>query len=168
MSRDDDDRPSDFERALGKGVKRMPKDAAPPPRKQPPVRVHSEEPPADFEIVSEGETLAGVARGVDHAHLRKLRSGQYRPELEIDLHGMHAAEARHELRGALAHASDHGLRCLLVIHGRGKHSEAEAVLKNSLVGWLAEPPHGRRVLAWHSGVRGQGGATYVLLRRPGR
>ena len=60
-----------------------------------------------------------------------------------------------------------GGRCVLVIHGRGRHSEAAPVLKEALLGWLAEPPVGSLVLAFSSARGGDGGvgATYVLLRR---
>ena len=58
-------------------------------------------------------------------------------------------------------------RCVLVIHGRGRHSETEPILKEALLGWLAEPPVGPLVLAFSNALGGDGGvgATYVLLRR---
>ena len=57
---------------------------------------------------------------------------------------------------------------MLVIHGRGLHSDAGPTLKAALPGWLAEPPHGASVLAFESAGPGRGGtgATYVLLRPP--
>jgi DNA-nicking Smr family endonuclease len=56
---------------------------------------------------------------------------------------------------------------VLVIHGRGRHSESEPVLKDALLEWLAQPPLGPLVLAFASATGGDGGvgATYVLLRR---
>jgi DNA-nicking Smr family endonuclease len=60
-----------------------------------------------------------------------------------------------------------GKRCVLVVHGRGRSSESEPVLKEALLEWLAEPPASERVLAFTSarGRDGGVGATYVLLRR---
>jgi DNA-nicking Smr family endonuclease len=59
-----------------------------------------------------------------------------------------------------------GGRCVLVIHGRGRHSEGEPVLKEALLEWLAEPPVASLVMAFASASGGDGGvgATYVLLR----
>ena len=56
------------------------------------------------------------------------------------------------------------------MHGRGRHSEAEPVLKDALLEWLAEPPVGEKVLAFTSarGRDGGVGATYVLVRRGDR
>jgi DNA-nicking Smr family endonuclease len=105
--------------------------------------------------------------GIDRAHLRRLRRGEVRPELTVDLHGLTLRDARREVRTALARALSEGKRCVMVVHGRGLHSEQGPVLKKRLVRWLGEPPHGGRVMAFASAParRGGGGATYVLLRR---
>jgi DNA-nicking Smr family endonuclease len=39
------------------------------------------------------------------------------------------------------------------------------VLRDALPEWLAEEPHGERVLAFASADEHGGGASYVLLRR---
>ena len=54
-----------------------------------------------------------------------------------------------------------------MVHGRGRHSDAEPVLKEALLDWLAEPPLHQMVMAFASAAGGDGGvgATYVLLRR---
>ncbi len=123
--------------------------------------------PAPFSVQREGERLAGLASGVDRSQLRRLRRGEHPPEQRIDLHGLAAAPARRALRTALARALADGLRCLLVIHGRGLHSEGAPLLREALPEWLAEPPHGASVLAFSSArpEHGGGGACYVLLRR---
>jgi DNA-nicking Smr family endonuclease len=71
------------------------------------------------------------------------------------------------VREALIGAAEAGLRCALVIHGRGQRSESGPVLKQALTRWLAEPPLGARVMAFASATPADGGAgaTYVLLRR---
>jgi len=69
---------------------------------------------------------------------------------------------RRFLRQALAA----GCRSVLIVHGRGRRSPGAPVLKRSLPGWLAAPPHGERVAAFTTAPPHLGGpgATLVLLR----
>jgi DNA-nicking Smr family endonuclease len=120
-----------------------------------------------FEISRSGERCEGLAMGVDRAHLRRLRRGEVDVERRLDLHGMTAAEARRALGAALREAASAGARCVLVVHGRGLHSEGGAVLKGGVVEWLTAPPIAGLVLAFASALPRDGGAgaSYVLLRR---
>jgi DNA-nicking Smr family endonuclease len=122
---------------------------------------------AEFEIARSGERCEGVAKGVDRAHLRRLRRGEVDVERRLDLHGMTGAEARPALANVLREAAAAGVRCVLVVHGRGLHSEAGAVLKDGVVSWLTAPPLAPLVLAFSSALPRDGGAgaSYVLLRR---
>jgi len=113
-----------------------------------------------------GGRIDGAASGFDRQRLVRLRSGDPPPDRELDLHGLRREEARRLLRAELRAALAAGERCLLVIHGRGARSEAGAVLRDALPDWLAEEPHGARVLAFAAAGGHGGGATYVLLRRP--
>ena len=120
-----------------------------------------------FEITRSGERSEGLARGIDRAHLARLRRGEVPVERRIDLHGLTAAEARRELSAELREAFAEGERCALVVHGRGLHSESGPVLRDGVVGWLVAPPLGALVLAFASALPRDGGpgASYVLLRR---
>ena len=122
---------------------------------------------AVFAVQRIGEQIEGKASGADDALLRKLRNGEFPADLRVDLHGLHAPAARRAVHEAVQRTWAQGKRCVLVVHGRGVHSESEPVLKETLVEWLAEPPAGERVLAFTSarGRDGGVGATYVLLRR---
>jgi DNA-nicking Smr family endonuclease len=114
-----------------------------------------------------GGRVDGAASGFERRRLVRLRGGDPPPDRELDLHGLRRDEARRRLREELRDALAAGERCLLVVHGRGARSgEAGAVLREALPAWLAEPPHGGRVLAFASSDDHGGGATYVLLRRP--
>jgi len=170
VSGDEEEPTSDFRDAL-KDVKPLDRGRLRPEPK-PSLRPRAAGPGAAarevvFEIERAGEQVAGLARGDDRKRLAKLRRGEPAPERTIDLHGMDAAAARAALRRGLARALADGLRCVLVIHGRGLHSEAGPVLKPELSGWLAEPPHGPRVVAFATARPPDGGpgASYVLLRR---
>jgi DNA-nicking Smr family endonuclease len=61
-----------------------------------------------------------------------------------------------------------GLRCVVLIHGRGRRSETgESVLRESVPGWLSKAPCATHVLAFAPAPKRLGGegATLVLLRR---
>jgi len=137
----------------------------PPPPPQSAVRVPPVEPVRFDRVRSDGDHLEGVAPGVDRRHLRRLRRGELAAQLEIDLHGLRREPARQALRRALGEAIRQEMRCVLVVHGRGRGSSGPPVLRAALVEWLGEPPHGPHVMAFASSARLAGGATYVLLRR---
>lgn len=120
-----------------------------------------------FELHPRGDGTEGWAVGTDRAHVRRLRRGLPEPAWEIDLHGLTAAEAGRDVREALEEAWQEGARCGVVIHGRGRGSEAGAVLRGRLADWLTTPPVGAKVLAFTPALPADGGegATYVLLRR---
>jgi len=166
--RTDDGDGNAFSRAM-KGVKPL----AERDKRQPPARTPSARPdappeePIQFEVARVGERLEGRAPGIDRKHLRRLRSGDIRVDVRVDLHGLHGPEAREAVREALIGAAEAGQRCALVIHGRGHRSESGPVLKQGLLRWLAEPPLGARVMAFASATPADGGtgASYVLLRR---
>jgi DNA-nicking Smr family endonuclease len=112
-----------------------------------------------------GGRIDGTSSGFDRRRLRALRRGDPPPDRELDLHGLRSHEAHRTLCTDLRDALAAGVRCLLVIHGRGTRSVAGPVLRTALPAWLAEPPHGPRVLAFAASDDHAGGATYVLLRR---
>ena len=114
--------------------------------------------------------MEGRAPGVAPEVLDRLRRGEVEPGLRVDLHGFPEDEARGELRDAVRRARSAGIRCVLVIHGRGLRSAAGPVLKEALPRWLTEPPLAAWVVAFASapGHMGGTGATLVLLRERGR
>lgn len=118
-----------------------------------------------FEIDRLGERHEGLAPGTDRKLLLKLRTGEFKPDERIDLHGMDAVTARRHVHESVRRTQQADGRCLLVIHGRGNRSEGGPVLKESLLDWLAEPPVRSLVRAFSSATGGHGGvgATYILL-----
>lgn len=127
------------------------------------------EPRFDF---TPGDALVeGWVAGLDAEVIRRLRRGDYAVERRLDLHGLTRDEARGAVERFLRESRLGGKRCVLVVHGRGRHSEAQApVIKEALHGWLASGRFGRLVLAFASArpADGGAGALYVLLRRTGR
>lgn len=138
----------------------------PEPGQAPHARASRRE-PRRFAVEAQGGEIAGRAEDVSRALLAQLRAGDFPPEREVDLHGRAAREARALLVRALDAARRAGERCVLVIHGRGLHSESGAVLRSALPEWLQQAPLANLVLAFASAkpARGGAGATLVLLRR---
>ncbi len=114
---------------------------------------------------------------------RKLRRGRIDPDAKIDLHGLTQAQAHQRLRADLPRHRGNGVRCLLVVTGKGSASalarhtlhgsvisetpERRGVLRDSLPRWLADAefrPHVAAVRPAHP-RHGGGGAFYVWLRR---
>ncbi len=136
----------------------------PRPSPRPEVR-----PPRLPELVVErrGEWTAGRDPSLEPRRLARLQHGEPAFERVVDLHRQRESEARRTLLRAFEEAVRDGLRCLLVVHGRGRHSPEGPVLRERVPVWLSEPPLRARVLAFCSARPADGGtgAVYVLLRR---
>lgn len=129
------------------------------------------------ELVATGEGLdlrdtdeyfEGLSRGVDRSLMDPLRRGEFSVQAHLDLHGMVVEEARDELERFLGESRRRGLRCVLVVHGRGLHSkDRKPVLKERISAWLTRGKLARIVLAFATArpADGGAGAVYVLLRR---
>lgn len=105
--------------------------------------------------------------GLQRSVLRKLRQGQIRPGLRMDLHGYRLRQAEKALERLISTAMDENIRVILVIHGKGVRSEEGiAVLKQGVHQRLAADP---RVLAFYPAIPRDGGsgASYVYLKSPG-
>jgi DNA-nicking Smr family endonuclease len=107
---------------------------------------------------------AFVAPGVDRREIRKLKRGVYPAADSRDLHGMTAAHAGAVVRQFIENSRHRGLRCVSIVHGRGLHSEGDAVLKTRVREYLRSQ---RAVLAYSDAPAADGGpgAVYVLLRK---
>lgn len=119
------------------------------------------------EVVQLGpHDLVGLKKdGVQEGVYRKLRLGKYEPQSRLDLHRVTLKDAREQVTDFLQEAYRHGLRTVLITHGKGYHSVTPGRLKSYVIHWLEEWD---LVLAYHSARpwHGGAGATYVLLRKP--
>ncbi len=95
-------------------------------------------------------------RPEEPAHnLKRLRRGDYSPELMLDLHGMTREAAKQELT-ALIHAARKQLfECVSVMHGFGA-----GVLRQALPHYLVQHPH---VRAFHQAPKEYGGKAALLI-----
>jgi DNA-nicking Smr family endonuclease len=129
-------------------------------------------------VIDELARLAGGSDDIeieeDHAYLRpglprdvlrKLRRVHWVVQDELDLHGLTGDEAARATARFLAESLRRGLRCLRIIHGKGRGSvNREPVLKGRVRRLLARKSE---VLAYCEPppAHGGGGAVIVLLDR---
>lgn len=114
------------------------------------------------------DLLRGHVPGLDPRVVKQLARGEFTVQGEFDLHGVDAASARQLIERFLLDAHARQLRCIKIVHGKGRRSpDGIPVLKSQLPRWLARGPARLLVLAYTSAPPHDGGsgATYVLLRR---
>ncbi|MFP4245045.1 MAG: Smr/MutS family protein [Ectothiorhodospira sp.] len=147
-----------------------PRPAPPPPRPRQTERDHHRvleelrDDPFPSTEVQPGDELCFMQKGVQRQVFRKLRRGQYRIAAELDLHGYSSLQARVELGEFLGHARERRLRCVRIVHGKGRGSSNRGpVLKGVVAQCLRRRSE---VLAYCSAPPNQGGtgAVLVLLR----
>jgi DNA-nicking Smr family endonuclease len=127
--------------------------------------VHGEVP---FDFADTEEYIEAHVAGLDRRIVSRLKAGDFAVQRHLDLHGMGREEARTRVADFLRRAQRQSLRCVLIVHGRGKGSPDNVpILKEKLRCWLTRGAIGRRVLAYASArpFDGGTGAVYVLLRR---
>lgn len=123
---------------------------------------------ASFELVHTDEYIDGAVAGLSPAIVKGLKKGRFSYQAYIDLHGCTREEALELVTRFIRDSHARGLRCVLVVSGKGLNSKnREPVLKNQLVRWFLCAPLKRFVLAFASArsCDGGSGAFYVLLRR---
>jgi DNA-nicking Smr family endonuclease len=121
-----------------------------------------------FDIQFTDEYLEGAVVGADSGLLPKLRRGDFSIQAHFDLHGMTASEARQAVERFILASAMKGLRCVLIIHGRGLNSRDQMpILKQRMSSWLKRGRLRHLVLAFATArpCDGGAGAMYVLLRK---
>jgi len=138
--------------------------AKPPPRPRPSL---SPTPPTKAKLPP--LSLGGVA-GVDRRTAERLRRGRLPVEARLDLHGSTQDEAHRRLVAFIARAAAAGLRCVLIVTGKGAVSQGGGVLRRRLPDWLAQADCRPHILSLTRAQPKDGGdgAFYVLLRRQRR
>ncbi len=121
-----------------------------------------------FEVTEDGERVEGHVRGFDARVLKRLKAGEFVVDLSVDLHGLKKEEAQKVVDQTIARARVAGHRCVVIVTGRGLHSEELVpVLKLEVPAWLTRGRSAKQVLAFCSAPPKHGGvgALCVLLRR---
>lgn len=105
---------------------------------------------------------------IDRRNWERLKRGRIEIERTLDLHGRTQSEAHDTLDRFLAMASATGLRCVLVVTGKGGTGvDGRGVLRQMVPRWLGEAGNRDKVLTYCPAQprHGGDGALYVLLRR---
>lgn len=97
----------------------------------------------------------------------RLRKGHWSIQAHLDLHGLRSDGARERLGAFLREATQAGLRCVRVVHGKGHGSPGKTpVLKKKVHAWLVQK---NEVLAFVQARPADGGAgAVVVLLQPAR
>ena len=122
----------------------------------------------EFEFGDSDAFVEGRAKGLDRRILRRLKAGDYPLGDRLDLHGLKRDEAHEKVTRFIERARSQQIRCILIVHGKGRHSiDNIGVLKGLVQNWLKRGRISRSVLAFCSAQPHDGGtgAVYVLLRR---
>lgn len=120
---------------------------------------------SDIELLDPYYSLEFRRSGVQHGVFRKLKQGKYPMDARLDLHRMTVERARDEVFGFIRDSLAYDLRNVMIVTGRGNHSQsAEAILKSYVNRWL---PEFDEVQAYCSAQPSHGGtgAVYVMLRK---
>jgi DNA-nicking Smr family endonuclease len=120
------------------------------------------------DLLPEHDPIEFRRNGIQTGVLDRLRQGGYAPEARLHLLKQPVRTCRSELFSFIQDAIAHDLRCLLVVHGRGKAVDSHANIVRSYVAkWLMQF---EEVQAYASAQPAHGGigATYVMLRKSAR
>ncbi len=108
------------------------------------------------------DEVEGVHRNVAAAE-RRRRLRALKPQRQIDLHGLTASEAVTRVDHFLQDSRRDGLRKVLIIHGKGKHSKREPVLARAIRTYIQRSPHAGE-FGNPTKDYGGSGAIWVILR----
>jgi DNA-nicking Smr family endonuclease len=135
----------------------------PPPPPSPVARVTL---PATqkLAIEADGGKYTARAPGVSRSQVDALKKA--RPDQTLDLHGDTVDKAVPKLHAFLESARRTGWRNVLVIHGKGLHSEVGAPLRDAVIHQLLGDASGYvHALVTATATDGGEGATLVEIRR---
>ena len=114
--------------------------------------------------IERGSRIEFARPGLQRREIRRLRRGYHRVQDQLDLHGLFASEAERAVLEFIDHSRARGLRCVRIVHGKGRSSTGgRPVLKAVVDRWLRRCDG---VLAFCPAPDNAGGtgAVHVLLR----
>lgn len=139
--------------------------SAPPPESSPPSPPVPAPAPPPRPRAPLADLSHGRAAGLDRRTAERMAKGDMAIDGRIDLHGMTQDAAHIRLGGFIARAYDTGLRCVLVITGKGR--DGGGILRSQVPRWLNQSPLRERILGFSYARPNHGGdgALYVLIKR---
>ncbi len=121
-----------------------------------------------WDISFSDEYMVGAVPGVGPKIMRRLKRGEFSVQDYIDLHGLKKKEAEAVVHEFIVKSYQRGLRCVLIVHGRGLGSvDHQPAIKRELPVWFRRGMLKRIVLAFVTArpCDGGAGALYVLLKK---
>ena len=122
----------------------------------------------EMDISFTDEYIEGAVPGLSPKIMKNLKRGKFPIRGHLDLHGLNKQDAEIKVREFLIQSHKQGLRCVLIVHGRGLNSpDSFPVLKERIPVWLNRGAARKIVLAFATAKPYDGGtgAIYVLLRK---
>ncbi|WP_158769332.1 endonuclease SmrB [Paraglaciecola sp. L1A13] len=101
------------------------------------------------------QPLKYVQPGADTFEVKRLRRGEYPPDLILDLHGLNKEQAKLEIAALIYAAQKQHYHCVCIVHGIGSY-----VLKKNVPNWLIQHPS---VKGFHQAPLEWGGQGAVLV-----
>ena len=109
---------------------------------------------AEMDITFTDEYIEGCIPGFSLKLMKQLKRGLFPVQDYVDLHGLTKQAAEEKVCDFLLQGHRRGLRCVLIVHGRGLNSENHIpVLKKRLPAWLNRGPVNKIVLAFSTATR---------------
>ena len=119
---------------------------------------------AHFDLERGEDGVSLLRRGAHRSHLRALRDGATHALPRLDLHGMTAREAADAVVSFIRTERRRGTRTVLIIHGKGLHSEdGRGVLADEVLDALRRRV-GHQVLAATTAPARCGGQGAIVVR----
>jgi DNA-nicking Smr family endonuclease len=117
-----------------------------------------------FEVRREDEWTAGLREDAPRGTLEALAGAKVMPEGRVDLHGKRAADVDQVLTRFVREKHRAGMRRLLVVHGKGLHSDAGGpVLGDAVIESLTRGGPASLVIAFVTAPPGLGGSGALVL-----
>lgn len=106
-------------------------------------------------LLNEEDKVKYLREGEDSHLLKRLRRGDFSPELFLDLHGLNREQAKRELAALLQTCQNEHIYCASIMTGYGTFT-----LKKQIPRWLVQHP---KVRALHQAPREWGGDAAILI-----
>lgn len=108
------------------------------------------------------EKVRYLRADIDPYILKRLRRGDFSPELFLDLHGLTREQAKKELASLILACEKEQVYCASIMTGYGTRA-----LKHQIPRWLVQHP---KIIALHQAPREWGGdaAILILIEQPER
>ncbi|MBM7036378.1 DNA endonuclease SmrA [Vibrio ulleungensis] len=115
-------------------------------------------------IIKPDDLIEYKKDGVQDGVYKKLRLGKYPIQARLDLHKKSLKHARDEVIEFVKRCMRLDIRTVVIVHGKGHHSNPPALIKSYLAAWLEHIPE---VMCAHSALPQHGGtgALYLMLRK---